>query len=57
MSSIFYHLGFCVSILASEQKAMAAINAAMQEWELKTCIRFKKRTTERNYVQFFKGSG
>lgn len=37
--------------------AESVIQAAFNEWEQKTCIRFRKRTTERNYVEFFKGSG
>ena len=36
--------------------AESVIQAAFNEWE-KTCIRFRKRTTERNYFEFFKGSG
>ncbi|KAJ7393859.1 hypothetical protein OS493_003526 [Desmophyllum pertusum] len=36
---------------------MAAIQAAMNEWEQMTCIQFRNRTTERNYVEFFRGSG
>jgi hypothetical protein len=30
---------------------------AMREWEDKTCIRFKSRTTEDSYIHFFKGFG
>eukprot|EP00794_Sanderia_malayensis_P020323 gene20323-22322_t len=29
-----------------------AIDAAMKEWERKTCIRFKPRTNEKDYVEF-----
>lgn len=36
---------------------MAVIQSAMREWEQKTYVRFKKRTTETAYVSFFKGSG
>ena len=36
---------------------MVAIDAAMKEWSRKTCIRFKKRTTEPDYVRFMMGSG
>ncbi|XP_066017836.1 zinc metalloproteinase nas-14-like [Pocillopora verrucosa] len=37
-------------------RARAAINAGMNEWTKKTCIRFKKRTNERAYVNFASGS-
>ena len=33
------------------------IHNAMKEWSRKTCITFKKRTNERDYVQFVAGSG
>ena len=42
---------------ASEPIALKAITAAMNEWSSKTCITFKKRTTEKDYVEFFKGKG
>jgi len=29
----------------------------MEEWEKKTCVRFKERTDETNYVEFYYGSG
>ena len=29
-----------------------AILSAMREWEKKTCIKFKPRTTERDYIEF-----
>jgi len=45
------------SSLSSESSAMAVIRSAMREWEQKTCVRFKKRTTEKDYVSFYKGSG
>ncbi|XP_065064807.1 zinc metalloproteinase nas-13-like isoform X3 [Rhopilema esculentum] len=38
-------------------RARYAIKQGMDEWEGATCIRFKKRTTERSYVEFFPGSG
>jgi hypothetical protein len=38
---------------ANNQKAMQTIDAGMKQWTSQTCIRFKKRTTERDYV-FFK---
>ncbi|KAK3734664.1 hypothetical protein QZH41_010099 [Actinostola sp. cb2023] len=34
-----------------------AIFSAMKEWEEKTCIRFVPRTNEKDYVEFFDGSG
>lgn len=44
-------------LLATDPRAVKAIQVAMNEWEQMTCIRFKNRTTERNYAEFFKGSG
>jgi len=43
--------------LASNKFAMVVINAAMKEWSRKTCIRFKKRTTEADYVRFMMANG
>ncbi|CAH3176709.1 unnamed protein product, partial [Porites lobata] len=43
--------------ISSEPIAVKAITAAMNEWSSKTCITFKKRTTEKDYVEFFKGKG
>ncbi|XP_073252468.1 blastula protease 10-like isoform X1 [Porites lutea] len=43
--------------LAGNPTAMDAINAGMDEWTSKTCIRFKKRTNEPSYVVFQDGSG
>ncbi|KAM7432498.1 hypothetical protein ABFA07_017084 [Porites harrisoni] len=34
-----------------------AIYSAMKEWKEKTCIRFVPRTSQKNYVEFFKGDG
>ena len=48
--------GFCF-ITASSSAAMSAIQAGFNEWTQKTCIRFKKRTNEADYVSFFRGSG
>lgn len=36
---------------------MASINAAFEEYKKYTCIRFKKRTNDRQYVNFHKGGG
>ncbi|XP_015747343.1 PREDICTED: astacin-like [Acropora digitifera] len=38
--------------LVSNSLAMRAIRAGMNEWQTKTCIRFKQRTNERDYVYF-----
>ncbi|KAK2549702.1 Zinc metalloproteinase nas-4 [Acropora cervicornis] len=38
--------------LVSNSLAMSAIRAGMNEWQTKTCIRFKQRTNERDYVYF-----
>ncbi|KAM7433982.1 hypothetical protein ABFA07_015866 [Porites harrisoni] len=43
--------------LAGNPTAMGAINAGMDEWTSKTCIRFKKRTNEPSYVVFQDGNG
>ncbi|XP_022804319.1 zinc metalloproteinase nas-14-like [Stylophora pistillata] len=34
------------------ERAFTAINQGMEEWTTKTCIRFKRRTNERAYVEF-----
>jgi len=39
------------------RRAISAIKQGIAEWERSTCIRFRKRTTERNYLEFFKASG
>ena len=33
---------------------MIAIEAAMKEWEKKTCLRFVERKTEEKYLRFFR---
>ncbi|XP_044176561.1 zinc metalloproteinase nas-4-like isoform X7 [Acropora millepora] len=38
--------------LASNSLARSAIREGMNEWQTKTCIRFKQRTNERDYVYF-----
>ena len=43
--------------LANRPEAMASVLAGMDEWRRKTCIRFKKRTTETDYAYFTFGSG
>ncbi|KAK3701375.1 hypothetical protein QZH41_008744, partial [Actinostola sp. cb2023] len=37
--------------------AMAAIQAAIREWEMNSCLKFVRRTTENDYLDIFKGSG
>ncbi|XP_020901461.1 zinc metalloproteinase nas-4, partial [Exaiptasia diaphana] len=43
--------------LKRSSRAMNAIRESMKIWETKTCVRFKQRTTERNYAYFHKGAG
>ncbi|CAH3142024.1 unnamed protein product, partial [Porites lobata] len=45
------------SSLANEQWAVNAIKGGIAEWEQKTCLRFKQRSNERSYLEFFLGSG
>ncbi|XP_068754617.1 zinc metalloproteinase nas-14-like [Montipora capricornis] len=45
------------SSVANDPRGMAAVMAGMDEWTSKTCIRFKKRTTETDYAYFTTGSG
>lgn len=42
---------------ASNPKAMRSINEAFAEYRKYTCITFRKRTNEREYVKFYKGGG
>ena len=42
---------------ASQQKAVQAIDAAMNQWTSLSCIQFVPRTTEIAYIEFFKGAG
>ena len=44
-------------VLATQPKAMKAIQAGMDLWSSKTCIRFVQRTDEKAYTEFFKGRG
>ena len=43
--------------IANEQWAVKAIKGGIAEWEQKTCLRFKQRSNERRYLEFFLGSG
>ena len=47
----------CVYPVANNASAVAAIKGAIADWESKTCIRFRNRTTERNYEEIYAGSG
>ena len=38
-------------------EALNAIASAMREWESKTCIKFVKRTSEKDYLWFFRQKG
>jgi len=46
----FFGTSFCWLRGATKE-----IEKAMKEWEKNTCIRFKKRTNERDYLQFMNG--
>ncbi|XP_031557254.1 meprin A subunit beta-like [Actinia tenebrosa] len=43
--------------LENVPEAVASINAAIREWEENTCLKFVRRTTERDYIKMFNGSG
>ncbi|XP_066027193.1 zinc metalloproteinase nas-14 [Pocillopora verrucosa] len=45
------------SAIKRSSTAMAAINAAMNLWRTKTCVQFKKKTTESAYAYFHIGRG
>ena len=38
-------------------RAVRTTMEAIAEWESKTCIRFVKRTTEKEYLWFHRGNG
>ena len=44
-------------VLATQPKAMKAIQAGMNLWSSQTCIQFVQRTAEKAYIEFFKGRG
>ena len=50
------YVGVRIRLLYVETE-IEIIMDAMREWEDKTCIRFKSRTTEDSYIHFFKGFG
>ncbi|XP_031566063.1 zinc metalloproteinase nas-6-like isoform X2 [Actinia tenebrosa] len=43
--------------IANMESAITSVKRAMAEWEAKTCIRFKPKTTETAFLQFFRGQG
>ncbi|KAL9973967.1 hypothetical protein ACROYT_G020494 [Oculina patagonica] len=43
--------------LSGTERARIAVLSGMEEWTTKTCIRFKKRTDETDYVRFRLGIG
>lgn len=43
--------------LSGTERARMAVISGMEEWTTKTCIRFKKRTNEEDYVHFKVGRG
>nr|QNH72401.1 toxin candidate TRINITY_DN17935_c0_g1_i1 [Ceriantheomorphe brasiliensis] len=43
--------------LKNREEHMLVLKNAMKEWENKTCIRFKKRKNEADYVEFYYGDG
>jgi len=45
------------SEIASSSKAKAAIQAAIADYQKYTCLRFVKRTSESEYLHFYKGGG
>ena len=38
-------------------RALAAIDAAIEEWQKTTCIKFVKRSAEKDYLVFLRDSG
>ena len=54
---MLYLLKYAFLILASSSRAMAAINAAIADYERLTCLRFKRRTSEAGYMHFYQGGG
>lgn len=49
-----YNNNFCSF---AGQSARTAIQNAMNEYTRESCIRFRQRTTESDYVRFFTGNG
>ena len=42
---------------ANMDRAVRTTMQAIAEWESKTCLRFVKRTTEKEYLWFHRGNG
>ena len=56
--SIFFSIAYDYSSeIASSSKAKAAIQAAIADYQKYTCLRFLKRTSESEYLHFYKGGG
>lgn len=45
------------TIATNDQRTLNAIAQAMNEYRQRTCIRFVERTTQSDYVRFYKGTG
>jgi len=43
--------------LEENPTAKSVILSAMEEWEQSSCLKFVRRTTEKNYIEFFEGGG
>ncbi|XP_057290929.1 astacin-like metalloprotease toxin 2 [Hydractinia symbiolongicarpus] len=43
--------------LTWEKKAMKELDEAIKQYHTYTCLRFKRRTTEKGYIEFYKGGG
>jgi len=43
-------------VLDETPAAKSVILSAMKEWEQSSCLKFVRRTTEENYIAFFKGN-
>lgn len=52
LSSIIFQL-----YIANLPGSVEATKKAMAIWEKNTCIRFVKRTNEKNYLELFRGGG
>ena len=44
-------------ITAGNSQALTAIDQAVAEYHSRTCLRFERRTSQRAYIEFFKGGG
>ena len=48
---------FVLICLGNERKAKSGIESAIADYHKYTCLRFKQRTNEREYIRFWRGSG